>query len=460
MVGEKVQGYEILSMLGAGGFGAVYRAKDIHLGREVAIKVLSNQDRPMNRARFRDEGRLLAKLQHPKIIQVFTVGELEDGSSFLVMELYGKGALNHFFPLGTPADLSQSIALIKDLLSALVVAHQQGIVHRDLKEANLLYDPAYPDQIKLCDFGIARSQEPLSDEAESTADGRIVGTCHYIAPERYRGIKEDPRSDLFSVGVIFYRLLCGHKPFERYPKEKPENIVVMQRVLNENVPSLPAHIPLKIARICYQLLAKSLELRFQSAQEALLALQQAQSLADTQSQSSELPLFYPHADFDSNLKLAEQSTVTFEPLPLSPTAQSTGDQTQKGWSKHSWSQKLFLLLSTILLLFVIALLYPSTPQKIDLSRPAFQQPRSQPFINQSIQKRDEAKINDAQTKGPKPSEEQMLKKTNLNPKNLKGGDDLTVKSERKNDAKLKIKSKDQPPPNQPVMNTSPFITPE
>ncbi len=365
VVGEKIQGYEILSMLGAGGFGAVYRAKDINLGREVAIKVLSNQDKPINRARFRDEGRLLAKLQHPKIIQVFSVGELEDGSSFLVMELYGKGSLNYFFPLGVAADINQSISIIKDLLNALIIAHQQGIVHRDLKEANLLYDPIYPNQIKLCDFGIARSQEPLSDEAESTADGRIVGTCHYIAPERYRGMKDDPRSDLFSVGVIFYRLLCGHKPFERNAKEKPENIVVMQRVLNESPPTLPAHIPLKIARICYQLLAKSLDIRFQSAQEALMALQQAQAMEDTHSQSAEISSI----DFQSidHQHIAEQSTQTFEPhrqidVPIKIKEEIGHQRNMKK------AVGVMVLVFVMMIFAFIGFTTPSKPAIIDLSR--------------------------------------------------------------------------------------------
>ncbi len=365
-VGQKVQNYEIKKQLGAGGFGAVYEAVDCMLGRRVAIKVLSHRDHVIHRQRFRDEGRLLAKLQHPKIVQIYALGELEDGSSFLAMELFGKGSIQHYFPIGTPIDFKLAVQIIKDLLSALVEAHAQGIVHRDIKEANLLYDPD-TQCTKLCDFGIARSTEPLTDEAQSTAEGRVIGTCHYIAPERYKGIKDDPRSDLFAVGVVFYRLLAGHRPFEQYAKERPENIVVMQRVLNEEPPRLPSHIPNAMASVCYQLLAKNLEVRFATAKLALDALLLAENTPQTESVSMSMEI-NPILPNKSTFQLIDdQDTKPW--LVDQPAQVKMGNETKNQPKRQVKSIYLgFVALLSCSLIFLLALyLSPSKPQVVKLA---------------------------------------------------------------------------------------------
>ena len=271
LIGARVEGYLIEHKLGRGGFGAVYAGRDLGLDRPVAIKVFTRDDDQNAARRFRDEGRLLARLQHPHIIQVYRVGELEEGRSFLVMERFGDGSILEHWPLGETPDLHECIDIISQLLEALSAAHELGVVHRDIKEANLLYDSRYR-HLKLCDFGIARSLEKIQGQAQTTHDGVVIGTAHYIAPERYRGHHHDPRSDLYSAGVLLFRLLTGRRPLERYPKERlmPEEMIY--RLFSETIRGLE-EIPIEISDICLKLLSVDPGGRYQSASEVLVELE-------------------------------------------------------------------------------------------------------------------------------------------------------------------------------------------
>ena len=279
-------GYRVTHQLGAGGYGAVYAGHDLQLDRPVAVKLLTRASSDEHKSaaqalkRFRDEGRLLAKLQHPNIIQIFASGELE-GHAYLVMERFGEGSIEALWPRGERPSLDETIGIIKQLLSALAAAHQAGVIHRDVKEANLLYDPQLR-LAKLCDFGIARSLTPLQGQAGPTAEGMIIGTDHYIAPERLVGVHDDPRSDLYSVGVLMYRLLTGLRPFERSLEERPAPQVVMVRALQEQ-PTLPERLPLKWRRLCLSLLARDPAHRPESAARALELFEDAEVLAETES---------------------------------------------------------------------------------------------------------------------------------------------------------------------------------
>ena len=264
--GAEVAGHRIEKLLGTGGFGGVYAALDLALDRPVALKVLKRADARLL-ARFRDEARLLARVNDPHVIQIYRVGQLPSGEPYLSMERFGDCSLGELVERGQAAPLETAVQVVAQMLRALVAAHRAGIVHRDIKEANVLLDRA-SGLVKLCDFGIARAQE---GEREVNTGDMVVGTPHYVAPERFRGVQNDPRSDLYSVGVVFYRLLTGARPFET---PGANAMVIARRAATEDVRP-PADVPRAIARVCVQLLARDPELRPATAHMALEALLRA-----------------------------------------------------------------------------------------------------------------------------------------------------------------------------------------
>ncbi|HEX5029996.1 MAG TPA: protein kinase [Candidatus Eisenbacteria bacterium] len=214
--GSRLGAYEILAPLGAGGMGEVYRARDLRLGREVAIKILpeefaSNAERL---ARFEREARTVAGLNHPNIVTLFSV-EDEAGVRFLTMELIEGETLSR---LVSPGGLSASriVDLAGPLAEALVAAHERGVIHRDLKPGNVMV--TRDDRLKILDFGLARMtgrerEETLTASGPLSGEGRLLGTVPYMAPEQLRGEIADARSDLFALGVILFELAAGRRPF-------------------------------------------------------------------------------------------------------------------------------------------------------------------------------------------------------------------------------------------------------
>ncbi|MCB9547316.1 MAG: serine/threonine protein kinase [Myxococcales bacterium] len=264
--GSVVAGHRIERRLGGGGFGTVYAAVDLSLDRPVALKVLRRADAPLL-ARFRDEARLLARLNDPHVIQIYRVGQLPEGEPFLAMERFGDGSLADVVARGQPLPVDEAVPLVAQVLRALVAAHGAGIVHRDIKEANILVERR-TGAVKLCDFGIARSQ---AGDGEANTGSQVIGTPHYLAPERFRGVRDDPRSDLYAVGVLLYRLLTGRRPFET---PGANAMIIARRAATEDVAPPPA-VPQAIARVCVALLARDPSLRPPSAHLALEALLRA-----------------------------------------------------------------------------------------------------------------------------------------------------------------------------------------
>jgi len=218
--GTRLGTYEVVSPIGAGGMGEVYRARDTRLGREVAIKVLpqavaSSADRL---ARFEREARTVAGLNHPNIVTLFSV-EDEDGVRFLTMELVEGESLDRLIaPGGFP--LPRVLELGIPLANALSAAHDRGVIHRDLKPSNVMV--ARDGWVKVLDFGLAKitaGDEPeIAATLGATADpisgiGQVLGTVPYMSPEQVRGETIDARSDLFSLGIILYELATGRRPF-------------------------------------------------------------------------------------------------------------------------------------------------------------------------------------------------------------------------------------------------------
>ena len=269
--------YEIVALLGAGGMGEVYRARDKRLGRDVAIKVLpafasSNPDRLR---RFEQEARAAAALNHPNILAVYQMGQFE-GAPYLVSELLHGETLGDRINRG-PLSLRQVVDYGGQIAQGLAAAHKQGIIHRDLKPENLFV--TRQGQVKILDFGLARlvaAEESAAQLQESqntrTSPGVMIGTVGYMSPEQVRGEPGDARSDIFSFSVVLREMLSGQPTFR-----KPTAAETMTAILNEEPPPLPSLTTPGLQRVLDRGLEKNPEQRFQSASDLGFALE---ALAD------------------------------------------------------------------------------------------------------------------------------------------------------------------------------------
>jgi serine/threonine-protein kinase len=258
---KKIGKYEITGILGRGGMGVVYRAEDKRIGRLVAIKTLTEgfSGQPEMLERFYREAQA-GILQHPNIVIVYDLGD-EDGVPFIVMEYVSGEPLDKLISSGRQLTLIDKLSVIEQVCSALGYAHHRGVVHRDIKPANVIVQQ--DGQAKIVDFGIARVQGS-SGEGGLTRTGNVIGTIHYIAPERLKGRPFDGRSDIFSTGVMLYLLLAGQLPFTG------EDMTVLQKLVNEPHPPLNtflANYPPALDAIIDRSLAKDPEQRYATAEE-------------------------------------------------------------------------------------------------------------------------------------------------------------------------------------------------
>src|SRR4051812_27848629 len=258
--------YEIVSPLGAGGMGEVYRARDTRLGREVALKVLpmAVASDPGRRARFEQEARATAALNHPNIVGVHDVGD-QDGVFFLVSELVPGETLAASLERG-PLATKKLLDLAVQIADGMAAAHAARITHRDLKPANIIVTPE--GRAKILDFGLAK-QTALSaaspDETmtvQQTEPGMILGTVAYMSPEQARGKPADHRSDQFSFGVILYEMAAGRKAFD-----KPESVQTMSAILTEDPPPIERDIPAPLRWAIDRCLAKDPADRYESTRD-------------------------------------------------------------------------------------------------------------------------------------------------------------------------------------------------
>src|SRR5271170_6128993 len=219
--GAKLDSYEVLGLLGAGGMGEVYRARDSVLKREVAIKVLPSfvsQD-PDRLRRFEQEAQAAAALNHPNILAVHQFGAFE-GAPYLVSELLEGSTLRQLLQRG-PIPVRKSIDYGVQIAHGLAAAHEKGIVHRDLKPENLFVTK--DGRVKILDFGLAKliQQPPESGDGATmtqtpgTEPGLVMGTAGYMSPEQVRGQSVDHRTDIFAFGTILYEMLSGRRAFQR-----------------------------------------------------------------------------------------------------------------------------------------------------------------------------------------------------------------------------------------------------
>ena len=207
---------EIGELLGQGGMGFVYKAKQRHLDREVALKILHAelQQDPTFSKRFEREAQALAKLNHPNIVSIFDSGHTEHGDYYFVMEFVDGVNLRDVLYAGH-LEPEKALAVVPQVCEALQYAHEQGIVHRDIKPENILLDNR--GQVKIADFGLAKLLEPGSPSEHISKAGQRMGTAHYMAPEQVQDSTDvDHRADIYSVGVVFYEMLTGELPIGRF----------------------------------------------------------------------------------------------------------------------------------------------------------------------------------------------------------------------------------------------------
>ncbi|HEX4038986.1 MAG TPA: protein kinase [Acidobacteriaceae bacterium] len=275
MIGTRLGNYEITAKLGEGGMGVVYRAKDLTLGREVAVKVLSGefaQDRE-RASRFETEARLLALLNHPNIAQVYGFYPSEKTPA-LIMELIEGPTLAERLAAGMlPMDECLSISI--QIVRALAAAHHKGIVHRDLKPENIKLTSG--NRVKVLDFGIARRQSPASSPtadattlSPATRAGTVMGTVGYMAPEQVRAESVDTRADIFSFGCVLYEIVAGQRAFAR-----GSPVETMAAILQEKPPPPSRSRPqpaTALDRVVARCLEKDPAERFQSAHDLEFAL--------------------------------------------------------------------------------------------------------------------------------------------------------------------------------------------
>ena len=214
--------YRLERLIGRGGMGAVYDARDDRLRRQVAVKLLLGRNFGNRDAlrRFDREARAVARLSHPNIIAVFDYGTLAGQGAFLVMERIHGRTLREVISSHAEHPVRGCVAWIEQLFDAIAAAHAHGVVHRDLKPENVIVvrEPGGRDQIKVLDFGLASVQNTANDEtATVTMPGIVMGTLAYMAPEQMAGLPVDKRADIFSLGVIVFEILTGRRPFSANP---------------------------------------------------------------------------------------------------------------------------------------------------------------------------------------------------------------------------------------------------
>jgi len=264
--GARLGSFEMVERIGRGGMGEVWRARDTRLKRDVAIKLLPpafSRD-PERIARFEYEARAASALNHPNVVSVFDIGN-ENGVYWIVSELVDGESLHRLMGKG-PMPVSKVIDIAAQVAEGLAAAHAAGIMHRDLKPGNIMV--RRDGRVKIVDFGLAKRVRPGPESDTITGAGVVLGTVGYMSPEQVRGDPADHRSDLFSFGVVLYEMLSGRRAFSG-----DSSIEVLNSILKDDPPDLPASVPSTLNRIVRRCLEKDPARRFQSAADLGFALE-------------------------------------------------------------------------------------------------------------------------------------------------------------------------------------------
>jgi serine/threonine protein kinase/tetratricopeptide (TPR) repeat protein len=274
--GSKIGPYEVLSLLGEGGMGQVFRGRDPRLGRDIAIKVLPRDSASDAQAiaRFEREARAIASLSHPNIVAVHDFGE-QDGTFYVITELL-EGETLRARMKSSPLSWRKSVEIGAEIAEGLAAAHARSIVHRDLKPENVFMTAE--GRVKILDFGLAQTDPLMQNREEAlitttkwfqTEPGTVIGTLGYMSPEQLRGEVVDATADLFSLGVMLFEMITTKKPFER-----TSGAATIAAILNDDIPrdDLAGTVPAELQRIIETCVEKNPQARFQSARDLSLTL--------------------------------------------------------------------------------------------------------------------------------------------------------------------------------------------
>ena len=265
-IGQKVGRYEIIDVLGRGGMGEIYKARDRALERDVALKFLPidlAQDKT-SRQRFLREARSLAKLDHPNIPGVYAIEKLDETYYIAFQYVEGRNLLR-VLSQEKPVGVGRALRIIRQVAEALSATHAHGIVHRDIKPENIMVES--DDSVKVLDFGLAK---PMRGGTRITQTDMYLGTPEYCSPEQIRGEVLDDRSDLYSVGIVLFELLAGNPPFQN-----SETRQLYPSILNGKRPSIRktrSSVPRNVDRLIQRLIAKDRDRRIDSAEQLIVQI--------------------------------------------------------------------------------------------------------------------------------------------------------------------------------------------
>jgi serine/threonine protein kinase/tetratricopeptide (TPR) repeat protein len=363
VAGTKLGRYEIRSKLGEGGMGEVYLAQDTKLDRKVALKVLktelaANQDRMR---RFVQEARAASALNHPNIITIHEIDETDSGHLIATEFIDGETLRERM--RRDQMTLIDMLDVVTQIASALVAAHAAGIVHRDIKPENLMLRS--DGIVKVLDFGLAKLSEPapvrvadgsdVDGEAPTRANlqtepGRVMGTVAYMSPEQARGLELDARTDVWSLGVVLYRMVAGREPFKG---ETPSHVTVS---ILEHQPAPLAHAPAELQRIVRKCLTKKRDERYQTARDLLIDLKNLRRDLDFQSELERSAV--PHGALPTTAQTgAGMSTQTIDRASHPLTSETNARQTSSveyvitGIKRH---KRVSILIAALVTIGVVA----------------------------------------------------------------------------------------------------------